>query len=230
MRKIGLVGGVGPASTVEYYRALVRMCLEDSRINGYPEIVIDSVDMNKHDKAISEKNYDALAGYLIESLDNLKAAGAKIAAITANTEHIVWDKISNALPLPTVNVIDAVIEEIRKKKYKRVLVLGTKWTIESGLFDKAMLAAGIAPVVPNSEDREIVGGLIYPNLENGVVISEDKRKMIRIIEEYIEHGNVDAVLLGCTELPLMINDRDIRTPLINSMRVHVRKIFSEAIS
>ena len=115
MKKIGLVGGLGPASTIDYYTGLIDKTKREQGQTVYPEIVIDSVNMTLHDKALVEKDYYRLSEYLIESLENLKAAGAEIAAITANTEHIIWDMVCERFPLPVVSVVDATINEIKKK-------------------------------------------------------------------------------------------------------------------
>lgn len=228
-KKIGLVGGIGPASTIEYYRELERLYQNDTQINGYPEIVIDSVNMSRHDKAIENKDYDLLAQYLLKSLENLKAAGAEIAAICANTEHIAWDKICNKLPLQVVNLLDVVTKEIESQKYKNVLILGTEWTMASRLFETKILQIGCNPITPCPEKQKVIGKLIYPNLENGILIQADKKKMISIIEEYCNKYSIDAVLLGCTELPLMISDSDINIPTINTTQLHINEIFKQSL-
>lgn len=229
MKKIGLVGGIGPASTIEYYRELELLYQNTPQINRYPEIVIDSVDMAKHDKAIANKDYDLLAHYVLESLENLKSAGANILAITANTEHIVWDKICNKLPLPTVNLLEVVAQEIERRQYNRILILGTEWTMASKLFETKILQMGGNPITPCSEKRKEIGKLIYPNLEKGIVILGDKKRLIRIIAEYYDKFNIDAVLLGCTELPLMISDSDVNVPTINTTELHIREIFKQSL-
>lgn len=228
MKKIGLVGGLGPASTVDYYLGLVRLHRERSNDVGYPEIVIDSVDMSRHIEAIKNKRYDIVSEYLLDSLAALNAAGAEVAAITANTEHIVWDLIRDYLPLPTVSAVEAVGAEIRKRKYKRLLVLGTEWTMSVGLFDKEISRADCVSVTPSAADRKTIGELIYPNLENGIVIRDDKAKMLELADKYITSEHTDAVLLGCTELPLMINDGDLNVPVLNSTEIHIREIYNRA--
>ena len=184
--------------------------------------------MSRHTKAFNEQDYYLIGEYLIKSLNNLKCAGAEMAAITANTEHIVWDRISSRLPLQTISVVNSVIEEIIRLDYKKVLVLATEWTMASGLYDKAIAGAGIVPVLPTKDDQKVIGNLIYPNLENGIVFPADKLKMIDIAERYIISEKVDAVLLGCTEIPLMIKDNDLSTPVINSTEVHIRDIYKKA--
>ncbi len=230
MKKIGLVGGIGPASTMEYYRELVRLYREDASTTGYPEIVIDSVDMTQHDEALEKKDYDLLAQYLLASLRNLKAAGAQVAGITANTEHIVWEKISHDLPLPTVNLLAAAAKEIKAKQYQNILILGTGWTMSSKLFEKIIMDLGKHPITPGNEDQKEIGKLIYPNLENGIVIMADKQKMIKMIGKYCHKYAVDAVLFGCTELPLMLKSADIKVPIINTAEIHIREILKQALT
>ena len=227
MKKIGLMGGLGPASTIEYYTGLVDLALSQNN-NAYPKIIIDSVDMAEHTKYFNECNYDKIAGLIIESLNVLKGGGAQIAAITANTEHIVWDIIKERLPLETISIVDAVIDECLVKEYKRVVVFATEWTLRSGMYSDKLLQAGIVPVVPCDEDITALGKLIYPNLENGIVIPEDKVKMTVLAEKYIVLGNADALLLGCTEIPLMIKDRDVSVPVIDSTKIHIKAIYDRA--
>lgn len=194
----------------------------------YPEIVIDSVNMTLHDRALVEKDYDRLADYLIESIENLRAAGAEIAAITANTEHIIWDMVCQRFTLPVVSVVDATINEIKKNGYKRVLVFGTVFTLKSGLYDNALEKNEITAIIPTDNDAELIGNLIYPNLENGIVIPEDRQKLIDIAEQYIAKYNADAMLLGCTELPLAIKPGDVSVPVLNTTLIHIEEIYKRA--
>ncbi len=228
MKKIGLVGGLGPASTVDYYLGLIRLCRSEKGEDVYPKIVIDSVDMSEHNDAFAKDDYDKICDLLIESLTDLKSAGADVAAITANTEHIVWDKVFSRFPLPVISIVDEVIAEIKKCGYKRVLVFGTEFTMSSRLYDNAFVKNGITPIIPDENDIKVIGKLIYPNLENGIIIPEDKIKMIKLAEKYISTYNADAMLLGCTEIPLMIKDGDVNVPTLNSTDIHIKAIYEYA--
>lgn len=229
MKKIGLVGGIGPASTVDYYLGLINKCHADKGEDIYPEIVIDSVNMTKHDDVIREKDYEKLCGYLLESLHNLKAAGAEIAAITANTEHIVWDMMCDKFPLPVINIVESVTNAIKEKEYKKILVFGTEFTLRSGLYEKALIQNDIIPIIPNEQDIALIGALIYPNLENGIVIFKDKAKLIELAEKYIRAEKADALLLACTELPLAIKPEDVSVPVLNTTELHINEIYDRAI-
>lgn len=228
MKKIGLMGGLGPASTVDYYMDLVKLCHKEYGEEVYPKIVIDSVDLGIHTEYFNKQDYKTIGDFIYDSLVILKNAGAEVAAVTANTEHIAWDYVKDRLPLPTISIVDATIAEIKRKGYQRVLTFATAWTLQSGLYEKAISKAGITPIVPNKEDQIILGNLIYPNLENGIVIPEDKVKMISLAEKYIKEHDADALLLGCTEIPLMIKEGDVSVPVIDTTQIHIQAIFEMA--
>ena len=228
MKKIGLVGGIGPASTVDYYLGLIERCRAEFGENVYPEIVIDSVSLTTATDFLAQNDFDGNAQLMLKSLAGLKAAGAEIAAITANTEHIVWDRISDKFQLPVVSIVEATAAEILRKGYRKVLILGTIFTMKSGLYEKPLAERGITPILPTDEDKEKISNLFFPNLENGIVVPEDKVKMLEIVGRYVREKGADAVLLGCTELPLMIKEGDLDVPLLNTTQIHLNAIFDAA--
>ena len=230
MKKIGLVGGIGPASTVDYYLGLIERYRAQFGDDRYPEIVIDSIDMHEMIDAFGQNDYDKVAEMLLNSVENLKAAGATLAAITSNTPHIVWDKVLDKFSLPCYSIVEAAVEAAKQNAFQRVLIFGTEFTMSSGLYDKAFDKAGIHPVVLSKEDQLAIGHIIYPNLENGIIIPADKEKMIAIAEKYIQTENADALLLGCTEIPLMIKAGDVSVPIIDTTQIHIDKIYAEYIS
>lgn len=230
MKKVGFVGGIGPSSTVEYYLGYIDRTRKYYGENVYPEIVIDSVDLHKATEYFTHGEWDESAKLMIKSVTNLQQAGAEIAAITANTEHIVWDGMKDSFSIPVISIVDAVVDEVIKKGYKKVLIFGTIFTMESGLYEKAFKEKGIHPILPSDEDKRIIGDLIYPNLENGVIISEDRTKMLALAEKYMKETEADALLLGCTELPLIIKEGDISIPILDSTEIHINAIFEKAIT
>lgn len=185
--------------------------------------------MLKHDVALENGDYSVLGEYLLSSLSNLKAAGAEIAAITANTEHIVWDRICNHFPLPVISIVEETVKELKRLCFKKVLIFGTASTLRSGLYEKALTANGIKAVIPSNTEISLLGKMIYPNLENGIVMPSDKEKMIALANKYIAKENVDALILGCTELPLAIKSEDVNVPIVNTTQVHINAIYQCAI-
>ncbi len=224
MKKVGIVGGLGPASTIDYYRDIIDKYRKVYGDDQYPEIVIDSINMNTLISGIINNDFDSVAAYLINSISNLEKAGATFAAIASNTPHIVWDRVINKVSIPLISIIDATCDHIVRQNYSKVLIFATAFTMRNGLYSDALSKRNIDWILPNEDDIEILGDIIYPNLENGIVIAEDKIKMINIAEKYIKHYNADSILLGCTEIPLMIKPEDVSVPVINTTEIHIERI------
>lgn len=228
MKRIGLVGGIGPASTIAYYRGLIQESLARETPPRYPEIIIDSVDMRRHDAFLAGRDYDALADSLLESLSRLKAAGAEIAAITANAEHAAWSRIACRLPLPTVSIVSAAAKAMKRRHIRNVLVFGTEFTLRSALYEKALAPYGITAMTPSQEDIPILGRLIYPNLENGIIIPDDQAQILAMAKRCINACHPDALLLACTELALAVRQEDVPIPLMDTTQIHIKAIYQEA--
>ncbi|MDO5560829.1 MAG: amino acid racemase [Oscillospiraceae bacterium] len=227
MKKAGIIGGLGPASTIDYYNGIINFWISKHGADCYPEIVIDSLNMNKVVSCVENTQYNELADIIIDSTEHLKNAGADFAAIASNTPHIAWDKFADKTCIPVISIIDAVCSYVTEKKYNKVLIFATAFTMKNGLYDKALNSRGIPCITPSGEDIDSLGSIIYPNLENGIVIKDDKQKMIQIAQKYIDRYSCDALLLGCTEIPLMIKPGDVTVPLINSTQIHIDRICAE---
>jgi len=224
MKKVGIIGGVGPVSTLDYYSGIIKGCMAKTNDGNYPEIVINSINMTEALSYISNNDWDALVNILTNAIKDLAGAGAEFAAIASNTPHIVFDKIKAKSALPLISIVEETCRYAQSKGCKKVVVVGTRFTMSSGLYSEAFKKYGISAIVPSEEQQEIIHNIIFPNLENGVVMSADKRVMIKIITELIAEHNADAVVLGCTELPLMIKDGDVDTLILNTTQIHIKSI------
>ena len=229
MKKIGLIGGVGPVSTVNYYLELNRLYHNDFGVNEYPEIVIDSLSLNKVTTALADERYDIVGEILKKSADILRNAGADFVAICSNTPHIVLNQIVDELPLPIVSIVDANVQAVKNGGYKNVLVLGTLATMQSGMYQSVLAENGISSVTPSVEDQQTIADIIFPNLENGIVDPDERLEMLALVEKYIAYQSVDAVLLACTELPLIIKPADLTIPVIDTALVHAKYIYEFAV-
>lgn len=227
MSTVGIIGGLGPASTVDYYRGITDGYRAIHGNDSYPELLVLSVNMREVVGLVCEERYDTLAHKLAGYAARLQAAGADCVAIASNTPHIVLERLRALSPLPVLSILDAVCDEITRRGYQRVLILATEWTMRNGLFARAFGARGIGFVTPSDADITALGRLIYPNLENGIVIPADKQRMREIAQSYIDRAGCDAVLLGCTEIPLMLCDGDVSAPLVNSTQLHIQQILAQ---
>lgn len=220
--KFGIIGGIGPASTVDYYNGIIEKYLEIEKT--YPELVIESIDMNRMCGYFENKDYSNALSMLVSAVHNIKNAGAEYAAIASNTPHIIFDEICCNSPLPIISIVEETCKYIAANGFKKVLVLGTGFTMKSELYTKSLINYGIEAITPRPDDIEKLHSIIFPNLENGIIVAEDKAKMISISESYIKEFKADAVILGCTEIPLMIKEGDMSVPVINTTQIHIDAI------
>lgn len=234
MKKFGLVGGLGPISTLEYYKSIHDLYREKVETTGMcasnPPMVIDSLDLAVAFDLVSRKDWNTLSEWLIASIHRLHGAGAKFAAIAANTAHIVFDEIKAGSPIPVIGIVDETCKFAHAKGLKKLVVFGTGFTMESGMYEKACARYGIQAIVPSKEDQVIIHNIIFPNLEAGIVLEEEKAAMLGIAKKMLEAHQADALVLGCTELPLIIKEGDLDTVLIDTTQVHIEAILREILS
>lgn len=224
MKKAGIVGGLGPASTVDYYMGIISRYSAKSGSDVYPEIVIDSVNMGKLLGLMAEGDFKKASEIIRLSVLNLKNAGADFAAVASNTPHLMWDRFGIDSPIPVISIVKATCDYILSKRYNKVVVFATEYTMKSGLYSDALSKIGVTPITPDKTDMKEIGDIIYPNLENGIVIEKYKKRMVEIAERYIGNHTADALLLGCTEIPLMIKEGDVSVPTINTTQIHIDAI------
>lgn len=224
MRKIGLVGGTGPESTIMYYKELNSRIDEATCCKSMPELVIESVNFRKTWELVSAEQYKELADYISEKVNCLAKSGAEIITLTAVTMHIVFDEIENNTNVSLVSIPKAVCSEIVGKDYKKVGLLGTIFTMEHDFMKKDLLQAGVDVIVPDKNDRELIAKRIYEELELGVVKESTLQEFNEIIKKMKDMYGIEAIILGCTELPLLLNDENCVLPCLDSAAIHIKKL------
>ena len=228
MKKIGLVGGTGPESTLMYYKELNSRIDEMTGQKEMPEIIIDSVDFRKAWGYVVDSDYDALSDYLAEKVKNLKAGGADVISLTAATMHVVYNEISAKSGVSMISIPKAVSEEAVKRGYKKVGLLGTIFTMEKDYMKNDLIDAGVEVIIPDKTDRELVAKRIYEELEFGIVKESTLAEFVSIIRKLKEQKGIEAVILGCTELPILLNSDNTPVPCLDSVDIHIRKLIEEA--
>lgn len=228
MKKIGLVGGTGPESTVMYYKKLNE---EMDRITGgkaMPEIVIESVDFRKMWGYVENSDTELLASYLKEKLDNLAKCDAEVIALTAMTCHVVYDELAAGFDKPIVSIPKAVCEEVVSKGIKKVGLLGTAFTMERDYMKKDLINAGVEVLVPDKEDRKTVAARIYEELEIGIIKESTLKELTDIINRMKAEYGIEGIILGCTELPLILNSGNCPVECFDAVDIHIRKLIELA--
>lgn len=224
MKKLGLVGGMGPESTIPYYRDIVYGVQKKLGTNTFPVLTIESVNLFDGLNFCKEKRYNELTEYLLQAILNLAACGADFAALSANTPHIVFDELQEKSPIPLVSIIKATSSETVKLKLNKVGLLGTIFTMTGDFFKKPFFENNIEVIVPTDDEMEYVNRKIYEELEVGIVKEDTLKNFQKIINRMKEENQIQAVILGCTELPLILNDTVSPVPCLDTMKIHVNTL------
>lgn len=222
MKKLGLVGGMGPESTIPYYHDIVYGVQKRIGKNLFPNLVIESVNVFDVLRLCDEQKYDELTNYLIRAIQNLIASGADFIALSANTPHIVFDRLQEWSSVPLVSIVEATCNEaIRLNKHK-VALLGTIFTMKEDFFKKPFYSSNIEIITPTTEEMEYINLKISSELELGIVKEETLQGFQKIIKRMQQEESIEAVILGCTELPLLLNDEVSPIPCLDTMKIHIQ--------
>ena len=229
MKKIGLVGGTGPESTLMYYKELNSRIDKITDGKAMPDIVIESVDFRKAWGYVCSERYDLLTDYLAEKVTCLQNSGAEVISLTAVTMHLVIDDIIAKTNADLISIPKAVCKEALSAGYKKIGLLGTIFTMEKDYMKKDFLEAGIEVCVPCKEDRNLVAKRIYEELEVGIVKESTLKELQGIIAKMRDEEGIEAVVLGCTELPLILNSGNCPVPCLDSVEIHINELIKLAI-
>lgn len=224
MQRIGIVGGLGPESTLEYYRGIISAFNLKTGDFNYPEIIIYSMNLRPVLDMFQAEDWDRLAGALMDALSALQRAGADFAAIASNTPHIVWERIEPVSPLPLISIVETVCREARKLGLKRPALLGTSLTMRADYYHSHLALDGIEAVSPMPEEQALIQHLLDTEIEKGVFKDESRNRLLDIVERMRAEDGIDSAILGCTELPLILTKPEYGVPFLNTTNLHVSAI------
>lgn len=224
MQRIGIVGGLGPESTLEYYRGIISAFNQQADDYSYPEIVIYSMNLGEVLAMFDSEDWDRLASALLEALAALHRAGAEFAAIASNTPHIVWDRIQSASPLPLLSIVETVCREALRLGVKRPALLGTSLTMRADYYHRSLGQDGIEAVSPMPEEQALIQHLLDTEVEKGILRDETRVRLLAIVDRMRAEDGIDSVVLGCTELPLILPEPEYGVPFLNTTNLHVSAI------
>jgi aspartate racemase len=220
---LGIVGGLGPESTIDYYRRILEEWKRDDP-SSTPSIIIDSLDVNRGLRLV-EHDRPGLIEYLSASINRLAAAGADFAAMAANTPHVVFDELVARSPIPLVSIVEACAEEARRRGLRRLGLLGTRFTMEGSFYPEVFARRGIAIVAPNGEERVWIHERYVGQLLKGEFRDETRDGVKSVIRRLREEENIDGVILGGTELTLLLSDVTVESiPALDTTALHVAAI------
>ncbi len=229
MKTIGLLGGMSWESTLEYYRILNQLAQKEFGANHSCPCIVHSFDFQIIGMLQHEQNWDALSSILTEASIKLEVAGADQLIICTNTMHKLADKIQNSIKIPLIHITDAVAREIQKKGINKVGLLGTKFTMEEDFYKKKLREEyQIECIIPTLGERNIIHEVIYNELVNGIFKEESRQQFKKIIENLKIRGAA-GIILGCTEIPLLIKQKDSKILIFDTTNIHAKAAFKQVI-
>ena len=231
MKLIGIVGGIGPESTIDYYRLFISTYRERKPDGGYPPVVINSIDLARALKLVSSNDLAGLAAYLLEEVRRLARAGATHGLLSSNTPHIVFDELRRTSPIPLIGIVETACRAAAERRLKRVGLFGTRFTMQGGFYQRVFAREGIEVAIPESGDQEFIHDTYLNELVNGVVLAATRERYIAIARRMKREQGIEALILGGTELPLLLRDAiGIGMMLLDTARLHVEAAVSELLS
>lgn len=220
-RRIGVVGGVGPAATVLYYRLLIERAKEIAP--GSLEIVIDSLDLDEITGMFRDRAIDRLVPRLSRALVTLESAGCDSIAIACNSMHMAFSQAAPAVKVPVISIVDAVLEATARGGYRSVGLLATTFVMQSRLYRDPLEARGVSCIEPSDADQEWIMAAILDDLQRATVPAATVERFVAIVADLAGRG-AQAVILGCTDLPVAITDANSPLPVLDTARIHVDSV------
>jgi aspartate racemase len=229
MKVLGMIGGTGPESTMDYYRLVHQVYRVTYPKRGYPHIILDSIDGHHVLNLLQLNRLAAVTDYLLQELHRLEQAGAGVAILTSNMLHILFDELEQvSLQIELVSIVEAVTESAKSMRLTRVGLLGTARTMQSGMYQTAFERAGMDIFVPDSNDQQVIDTKYFSELVRGEFRAETRDQFVHIIGKMQKEKSIEGLILGGTELPLLMREADeVLLPMLDSTLLHVQRVVAE---
>jgi len=229
-KTIGMIGGIAPASTVDYYNRIISRFQERTGQREYPSILINSINMTHMMNLITNGQFDELTDYLSEEIYVLEKAGAKVIFLASNTPHLVFEALAERVKAKMVSIVDSTIAYAQSKGYNRLGLFGTLPTMEGDFFQDGFDAAGMEIITPMPDERKYIHKIYMEELIRGRFLPETKSHLLSITKRMYNEGQIDSLILGGTELPLILKTSDFEDiELLNTTKIHVEQILDAAL-
>ncbi len=229
MKTIGIIGGLGPESTVDYYKEIIAAFNTKYVEKAYPEIIVYSANLNELMKFVEHKNWLRLSEWLLEKIFSIHRAGAEFAAIASNTPHIVFDEIKSKSPIPLLSIVDETCNKAQEMGLKNIGLMGTKLTMEAEYYKKPFISKGISVVVPSEEEQQLIHHKLFSEIELGIFKDSTREELLAIVKRMANEEEIDSLILGCTELPLILTESKYGIPFLNTTAIHCDSIIKYCI-
>lgn len=230
MKKFGLIGGVGPESTIAYYRLIIKRFQEITKSNSYPDFIIKNVDMTEMIDYVVNKDYTKLTDFLEKSTNYIQNAGVDFGAIASNTPHIVYDKLMDRIDLQMISIVEETCKRAQTMNLKTVGLFGTKSTMTSDFYQKTSAKFGLNIVIPSSKEIDYIHDKYMNELIYKDIREDTKLHLIKIANNLQDEHSIEGLVIGGTELSLILSQKDFKNMrLLDTAMIHVDAIVQEMI-
>lgn len=231
MKTAGIIGGVGPESTIEYYRGIIASYRVKKEDGSYPSIFINSINLQRVVDLVTSNDPGSLTEYLLSEIERLSKAGADFGALAANTPHIVFDELRARSPIPLISIVECACDAVRDLGLTRVALFGTRFTMQGQFYPKVFSRAGITLVIPEQHEQDFIHQKYMGELLKNVFLPETRDGLLAIADQLKARSGIEAIILGGTELPLILNDTQHNgIPLLDTTQIHVERIVGQLLA
>jgi aspartate racemase len=231
MKTLGIIGGLGPESTIDYYGKIIALYRQRTGDGSYPQFIINSINLKKGLDFMDANNLPGMADYLVEEIGKLILAGATFGLISANTPHIVFDDVASRSSIPLISIVEATCTAAKAKRLKRLALFGTRYTMQATFYPKVFSREGIELLLPGPDDQTYIHDRYLNELVSGKFLPATRAGLLAIVDRLKTGSDIDGVILAGTELPLILRDSEHNgIPLLDTTEIHCEAAVTEMLS
>jgi len=230
MKKIGIVGGMAPESTLEYYRIITSLCRQRGMGHRYPVIIIYSLNFQEFFSLAESGKWPEVINLIGKAINSLSNAGADFALMASNTPHMVFNEVAVQSPIPLLSIVNETSRVAKNLRFTRVGLFGTKFTMQADFYSNVLATEyGISVVSPEKDDQEYIHQKIMTELVNGCIVEATRQELSRIARVMADKEGIEALILGCTELTLILSQDVVGIPVLDTTRIHTEATLDFAL-
>src|SRR5438270_12051164 len=230
MKTLGMIGGVGPESTIDYYKNIIAMYRERKPDGHYPQFVINSIDLQKGIDFLEADDLSGMTDFLLEEIEKLPRAGAEFGIIAANTPHIVFDEVKAKSPIPFISIVETACDYAKKRDMRRLALFGTRYTMQADFYQRVFERDGIELVVPEPKDQDYIHEKYFAELVPGIFLPETRAGLLAVVVRMKAKIDIEGVLLAGTELALILRgDSHNGVALLDTGKIHCHAAIEEML-
>ncbi|MEO7966464.1 MAG: amino acid racemase [Gemmatimonadaceae bacterium] len=228
MKTAGIIGGIGPESTINYYRQIVELYRERTQDGSYPALIINSIDLTRMLVLMGAGRLDELADFLLDGLATLHRAGAAFGAITSNTPHVIFDELQRRSTIPLISIVETAARAAKAQGVRRAALIGTRFTMGGKFYPETFAALGVEIITPAPDEQAFIHDKYMSEFLIDDIRPETRSALLAIIEKMRAREDFDALVLGGTELPLILRSSDYPSlPMLDTTQLHVAEIVAQ---